>query len=98
MKKILIYDRVANDHIPRWLGGLVEYLHNHGYVVDTMSGICCKSIADYDFIFMWNGELPIHRSIKAQAQKYSIPIIIVEVGFFPQSRYYILDSKGINAT
>lgn len=98
MKKILIYDRVANDHIPRWLSGLVKYLHNHEYAVDTMSGICCKSIADYDFIFIWNGELSIHRSIKAQAQKYGIPIIIVEVGFFPQSRYYILDPEGINAT
>jgi len=96
-KNILIYDRDPNEHIPRWLRGFVQYLRDKGYRVDTAGGTCGGDIKQYSHIFMWNGNLPIHVPIKKAAASLNIPITIVEVGWFPQIRFYTLDAMGINA-
>lgn len=94
---ILIYDRNPNEHVPRWLRNFVLYLQNKGYVVEVAGGEYHGDIQKYSHIFMWNGNLPIHVPIKAAAAAFEIPITIVEVGWFPQTAFYTLDSHGINA-
>ena len=97
-KNILIYDRDPNEHIPRWLRCFVGYLRGQGYRVDTVGGrYSGNSLQQYSHIFMWNGNLPIHTPIKEAAASSNVPITIVEVGWFPQTQFYILDAVGINA-
>ena len=95
--KVMIYDRVANDHIPRWLGGFVKYLRSMGHEVYAKNGVFHRFDRKYDHVFMWNGNLPVHSIIKRAATRGGIPFSIVECCWFPQSKYYHIDRSGINA-
>lgn len=96
-KSILVYDRNPNEHIPHWLSNFIGYLWGMGYRVDTVGGVYSGDIRQYTHIFMWNGNLQIHKPIKDAAASLGIPVTIIEVGWFPQTNFYTLDSVGINA-
>lgn len=97
MNKIVFYDRVENDHISRWLSGLVKYFKNKGYSIEYSHGIRYNSLENCKLLIMWNGAQDIHKPLIALAKNKNVPILFAECGFFPQSKFYYLDNKGINA-
>lgn len=99
-KNIIIYDRIAHDHIDHWLMGLLSYLKNKGFNVQCRYDRFNydKDIKDCCAVMCWNGQQAIHEPIKYTCKKYDVPFWYVECAFFPQSKYYYLDKKGINAS
>ncbi len=97
MSKVILFDREPLDHVPRWLSGLIIYLQNKGFIVE----ICHKNkIPDFcncKLFIIWNGSEKIHEIILNKARQENIKILFVECGFFPQSKFYYIDEKGINA-
>lgn len=57
-----------------------------------------KQVSQVDHVFVWNGEREFHQSIRQACRLERVPCSIVEVGYFPQKRYFTVDSRGINAT
>lgn len=97
MKRVLLFDRVKDDHIKNWLQGLIKYFENKNFQVDTSHGTHYNFHIDYDLICIWNGQLDIYQPLIDHAKKNNIKLLYLECGFFPQSRYYYVDRCGINA-
>lgn len=97
MNKIIIYDREFDDHIPRWLSGVVIYLQNKGFEVEPCYKNRIPDFNDCKLLMAWNGAQEIHKPLLERARQESIKVLFVECGFFPQSKYFYIDDKGINA-
>jgi len=97
MDKVIIYDREPNDHIPRWLNGLLEYIRNKNLAIELCHG---KKIPDFNnckLFMIWNGTEPIHQNILNKAREHNIKTLFIECAWFPQSKFYYVDENGINA-
>jgi capsule polysaccharide modification protein KpsS len=91
-------------HLGNWLRNFQKFLEASGSEVVNVVG---KKVAShYDelirrddcrHVFMWNGEESNHAVIKRLCSDCGVPYSILEVGFFPQKQFYIIDKKGINA-
>ena len=57
-----------------------------------------KKLAPVDHVFMWNGEGRQTKVIRAACREMGVPCTIVEVGYFPQSKFYVIDPQGINGS
>ncbi len=57
-----------------------------------------KEVLKVDHVFLWNGESIYTETIRWACWKEEVPCSIVEVGYFPQKHFFVLDSQGINAT
>ena len=97
MKKIIIYDREQQDHIPRWLSGLAEYFKNKNFGIETCHMHKIPDFQNCKLLLMWNGAEPIHQPILERARQENIRILFVECGPIAQKNYYYIDEKGINA-
>jgi hypothetical protein len=95
---------VAHEDHFAWLGNFQAYLKSLGHVVVPLPGT--KTNEQYrnvvtspecEHVFMWNGTLPHHFYIKKICGLHNKTYSILEVGFFPQKEFYIIDNKGINA-
>lgn len=100
-RTILIYTRYPH-HYSRWLGNLARFFKSNGFTVQTArfspkSQFFSSTIPKCHHVFVWNGEEACYASAKSMCREHGIPLTIAEVGYFPQSAYYILDRKGINA-
>lgn len=96
---IFMYDRY-NDHFSRWLRGLIEYFKRNGHTVEIAyrTRLNFKRIVGRsDHCFVWGGALPCYKRVRAACRRCDVPLTIIEVGWFPQSRYYHVDDRGINA-
>ena len=51
-----------------------------------------------DYIILWNGDLPKDGIVTRLAAKNNIPIIYVEMGWFPQEKTIYFDFRGVNAS
>lgn len=51
-----------------------------------------------DYIILWNGDLPKDDIVKNWAAKSHIPIIYIEMGWFPQEKTVYFDFRGVNAS
>jgi hypothetical protein len=97
MSKLIIYDREINDHIPRWLNGLIEYFKNKNFEVELCHRKTIPDFANCKLFIIWNGSEPIHQPILNEARQNSVRILFAECAWFPQSKFYYLDENGINA-
>ena len=102
---VLLYD-IYGDHIRDWLMGLVDYLRERGHSVAPASqkGPGKRDAAGFrqlldgiDHLFLWNGNLEHYKPLRRLARERNISVTIVEVGWFPQRKWYHLDHLGINA-
>jgi len=97
MNKIIIYDREPQDHITRWLSGMIIYFKNKGFEIETCHKNTIPSFDNCKLFMVWNGSEPIHQQILNKAGQENIKILFIECGFFPQSKYFYIDELGINA-
>lgn len=97
MEKIIIFDREPMDHIPRWLSGLIVYLQNKGFQVETCHRNKIPDFSNCKLLMIWNGSEAIHQSILNRARQEEVKVLFVECAWFPQSKYYYIDDQGINA-
>lgn len=100
MKLVLLYYGSKNHY--KWLAGLVKYLSSSGFKVIALqehwSDILVRHIVPHcHHIFIWNGEGRRAKYLISVAAQLNVKTSIVEVGYFPQKEYFILDRKGINA-
>jgi len=102
---LLIYD-IYGDHIRDWLMGLVGYLREQGHSVvpASQNGPGRRDAEGFrrlldgiDHVFLWNGNLDHYQPLRRLARERGVPVTIVEVGWFPQRKWYHLDPLGINA-
>jgi capsule polysaccharide modification protein KpsS len=94
------------NHLQDWLGNFQKFLKANGH--EPVNLIGCKDRneefykgvivkPDCKHVFMWNGEEHNHPIIKKICNENGITYSVLEVGFFPQKEFYIIDKKGINA-
>jgi capsule polysaccharide modification protein KpsS len=57
-----------------------------------------RALKDVRHVYIWNGQNDHHRILIRAAESLQIPVTYLEVGYFPQREFYVMDSKGINAT
>jgi len=96
--KIIIFDREINDHINKWLSGLLIYLRNKGHEVIESCLRKQQSLDNCDLFMCWNGQEKCHGPIIREVKERGIKILYIECAFFPQSKFYYVDKLGINAT
>lgn len=97
MKKILIFDRIKDDHIKNWLSGLIRYFQNKNIEVHTSYGTYYNFHINYDLICIWNGCLDIYQPLINHAKKNNIKLLFLECGPISQKQYYYIDEFGVNA-
>lgn len=75
--------------------GPVEF---HGEMINDKLSL--KMLGEYkpDYIILWNGDLPKDDIVKNWAVKSDIPIIYIEMGWFPQEKTVYFDFQGVNAS
>jgi hypothetical protein len=100
--KIFIGDWWPN-HTKVWLANLMVYLRMRGCGVSSNRDFAdedklSKMAEDSDCVIIWNAIDDYYSPIKNMCKEKGIPFFVTEVGYFPQSQYYTIDSKGINAT
>ena len=52
---------------------------------------------NHDLIIIWNGECRASEGTRKAADKIGIRRLFMEVAYFPQDDFFVLDRKGINA-
>ena len=55
-------------------------------------------LKDVDHVFMWNGQNDHHQLLIQRCAAAGIPVSFLEVGYFPQKKFFTIDPQGINAT
>ena len=97
MSKIVIADW-DNSHVDGWLRGFAQYLVNKGFdvVACAMGNWHREVIKDASMVFVWNGVHDIYKPAIQACDELNIPYNILEVGWFPQKRFYFVDPTGIN--
>jgi hypothetical protein len=99
MKRVIIYDK-NGDHHPRWLPNLKAYLGENGYAVEIVAGVHPDSfwerVKGCSHLFMWNGAEDCYQPVKRICDGAGVQWSVLEVGWFPQSRNWFIDPKGIN--
>lgn len=97
IKNALFIDRVKNDHILNWLSGFIYYLNKLGVKsYETWQGKVID-YEKYDIFIIWNGNLDYYKPIVNEIKKRNKKLLFTECGWFPQRKYYYLDSDGVNA-
>ncbi|MBD3407261.1 MAG: hypothetical protein GF411_14165 [Candidatus Lokiarchaeota archaeon] len=90
-------------HIHKWLLNLITYLRHNGIGVDYQTkfngGVdMAERASKSDIVIIWNGEEECYLPTKLVCKENNIPCYIAEVGYFPQHKFFILDTVGINAS
>ena len=75
--------------------GPVEF---HGETVNDKLSLKMLGKFRPDYLIVWNGDLPKDNIVKSWAVKSNIPIIYVEMGWFPQEKTVYFDLRGVNAS
>ncbi|MBU1298421.1 MAG: hypothetical protein KKF20_06490 [Bacteroidetes bacterium] len=75
--------------------GPVEF---HGETINDKLSLKMLGKLKPDYIILWNGDLPKDDIVKNWAIKSDIPIIYVEMGWFPQEKTVYFDFRGVNAS
>jgi len=57
-----------------------------------------RQLGDVEHVYMWNGQNDHHQIVRGLCAEMGIPCSILEVGYFPQSKWFTIDQDGINAT
>ncbi len=57
-----------------------------------------RALRGVQHVYIWNGQNDHHRILIRSAESLQIPVTYLEVGYFPQRSFYVMDSTGINAT
>jgi len=94
---ILIYHKHENHF--EWFKALPRFLEDNGWDVRRTSSESDvkKWIRNAYHVFIWNGSCRFSRSVLNIAAENGVGYTIMEVGWFPQNKFWHLDSKGINA-
>ena len=95
MKNICLY-AAHQTHVTRWLENFVDYMKKvSNFTVILSYKEFTEQRTRFDHIFIWNGWCPMSENVRRYCEYTGIPRTFIEVGWFPQSRYYHLDSDGI---
>lgn len=100
-RSVLIYTRYPH-HYSRWLANLGKFLRSCGFEVHIKQfspprQFFERMVPKCRHVIIWNGEEACHVPVKQICSQTGVPLSIAEVGYFPQSAFYILDKMGINA-
>lgn len=104
-KRVFIGARWGH-HVSKWLKGLIQYFKDKDWEVEHTKGHGCsqeymeEQAAKSDLVFLWNGQdnNRCYTPAKKICKEKNIPCYFLEVGYFPQRKFFTIDSKGINAT
>ena len=55
-------------------------------------------VEDVDHMFIWNGQNDHHQLLIQRCAEAGVPVSFLEVGYFPQKKFFTVDPRGINAT
>jgi len=82
-----------------WPRFLWRPLHKNAGGLSGLAKLWLRSkLGQVDHVFMWNGEDDSQQLLKKELAGAGVPCSILEVGYFPQKKYFTIDSHGINAT
>lgn len=100
MREDIIFFDQFGDHL-KWYENLVYYFKDSESIFlngSSSPSHCINALSRSKHAFIWNGECPGSSFFKEACILSGVSFSIMEVGYFPQSEYFVLDREGLNAT
>lgn len=99
VKFVIIFDINPAEHIDSWLSHFVQSLVENDVQIlirHPLQVVSDNLLVKASHVFIWNGATAIFDCLKMRLAQLDVNFDFLECGFFPQKKYFYIDSQGIN--